>query len=369
MANVIINDTHLNDIADSIRSKNGTSTKYKPSEMAVAISNIPVGEDVTVEVTQQNDLIVAQSVTIDDIKLALQNKSTGGGEVVLQEKTVTPTKSSQTITPDENYDGLSKVTVNPIGEEYVIPTGTLKITSNGTHDVTNYASATVDIPNEDLSNELTAQETLLDNQTSKLIVAINNLKNKASGGADTSEIEEAFIKRTFTEYSNDTITSIGNSAFRSCTSLTSVSFPKSTNTGAYAFYDCTKLTDVNFPIAKTITSQCFRGCTSLVDVTFPEATTIEAYAFYQNTKLKTVRLPKAKNFGISALNGCSSLTALIIEQEDTICSLATNGLANSGIASGTGYVYVPDDKVESYKNATNWSAYASQIKPLSELEG
>lgn len=221
---------------------------------------------------------------------------------------------------------------------------------------------------EDLSSELNTQDTLLNNQTNKLSVAINTLKNKASGGGDTSEIEEAFVKRTFTEYSNVTITSIGESAFRTCKQLTSVSFPKATNTGAYAFYDCTKLTDVNFPLAKTVSSQCFRGCSSLIDVTFPEATYVEAYAFYQNAKLKTVRLPKVKSFGISALNGCSGLTALIIEQADTVCTLATNALANSGIANGTGYVYVPDNKVDSYKSATNWSVYASQIKPLSELE-
>ena len=30
------------------------------------------------------------------------------------------------------------------------------------------------------------------------------------------------------------------------------------------------------------------------------------------------------------------------------------------------YIYVPDDLVENYKTATNWSVYASQIKPLSE---
>lgn len=241
--------------------------------------------------------------------------------------------------------------------------------SNNTYKPGEMADAIQSISiKEELSSELNAQETLLNSQADKLSIAINTLKNKASGGGDTSEIEEAFIKRTFTEYSNDTITSIGNSAFRSCTSLTSVSFPKSTNTGAYAFYDCTKLTDVNFPIAKTITSQCFRGCSSLADVTFPEATVVEAYAFYQNAKLKTVRLPKVKSFGISALNGCSGLTALIIEQTDTVCTLATNALASSGIANGTGYVYVPDNKVDSYKSATNWSVYASQIKPLSELE-
>lgn len=36
-----------------------------------------------------------------------------------QEKTVTPTESTQTISPDNGYDGLSTVTVNPISSTYV----------------------------------------------------------------------------------------------------------------------------------------------------------------------------------------------------------------------------------------------------------
>ena len=42
MANVIINDTYLTNIADAIRSKNGSANAYKPSQMAAAISAIEI---------------------------------------------------------------------------------------------------------------------------------------------------------------------------------------------------------------------------------------------------------------------------------------------------------------------------------------
>ena len=64
-----------------------------------------------------------------------------------QSKTVTPTQSTQQVTADTGYDALKKVTVNPIPSEYVIPTGNLPITSNGTGiDVANYATVSVAVP-------------------------------------------------------------------------------------------------------------------------------------------------------------------------------------------------------------------------------
>ena len=63
----------------------------------------------------------------------------------LQEKEVIPTKEVQEIVADKTYDGLSKVTVNPIPDEYIIPSGEIEFTQNGTYDVTDKASAKVNI--------------------------------------------------------------------------------------------------------------------------------------------------------------------------------------------------------------------------------
>lgn len=41
MAKGLVDEQYLTAIADAIRTKNGTETQYKPSEMASAISSIP----------------------------------------------------------------------------------------------------------------------------------------------------------------------------------------------------------------------------------------------------------------------------------------------------------------------------------------
>ena len=48
--------------------------------------------------------------------------------------------------PDAGYDGLSRVDVGAIPDTYIIPSGTKSITSNGTHNITQYASVNVNVP-------------------------------------------------------------------------------------------------------------------------------------------------------------------------------------------------------------------------------
>lgn len=62
--------------------------------------------DVNTEVGSQADLIAQIKSTVDNLPEA------GSGTLNLQDKTVTPTVSTQTITADSGYDGLDIVTVN-----------------------------------------------------------------------------------------------------------------------------------------------------------------------------------------------------------------------------------------------------------------
>ena len=83
---------------------------------------------------------------------------------ILQEKTTTPTEEIQNIIPDENYDGLSKVVVNAIPEQYIIPSGTINITEDGTYDVKQYETAQVDVPSgvlQEKSIEITQEGTTI----------------------------------------------------------------------------------------------------------------------------------------------------------------------------------------------------------------
>lgn len=144
--------------------------------------------------------------------------------------------------------------------------------------------------------------------------------------------------------------------------------PRVTEIKASRFNGCTALTSVSFAAVKTLATSVFNGDSALVSISFPLLETVGSYAFNNCVKLPEADFPKLKSIAAGGFYGTRVMTKFIIRSA-TVCTLADkSAFQSSAIANGTGYIYVPDDLVESYKAATNWSTYADQIRPLSELE-
>ncbi|MED9913732.1 MAG: leucine-rich repeat domain-containing protein [Acutalibacteraceae bacterium] len=209
------------------------------------------------------------------------------------------------------------------------------------------------------------------------------------GGADHSA-EDAIITRSISgAYSNDRITTVGACAFLGCQALTAIDLPNVTQVKRNAFESCPLLQTINlpkvtdlggwvftnsaiqqadFPLVTTIGDGCFQKAIYLTSANLPLVTTLPADAF-RNSPIQTADFAAVININRTAFTDCLNLETLII-RTPSVCVISDISIALRGskIASGTGYIYVPDDLVDSYKAATNWVALANQIKPISALE-
>ena len=134
---------------------------------------------------------------------------------------------------------------------------------------------------------------------------------------DTQSIAcSAFASTTLTSIViPDSVTSIGDEAFRYCQSLTSIEIPDTVNiVGAGAFRFCKALTSIVIPDSVTSIEVCaFQDCTSLINVVIPDSvTTIEYVAFEGCTALTNVVIPgSVTDIKSNAFRDCPNLTLTV----------------------------------------------------------
>ena len=136
------------------------------------------------------------------------------------------------------------------------------------------------------------------------------------------------------------VTTIGDSAFLGCESLTSINIPNSVTTiGDLAFGGCESLTSINIPNSvTTIGKSAFSKCQSLTSINIPNGVTI---------------------IGNYAFNGCKSLTSITIPS--SVVTIIGNPFYNwHGDLYNESKAFIYEDHVLFNKNKTTLIAYRAK---------
>ena len=118
------------------------------------------------------------------------------------------------------------------------------------------------------------------------------------------------------------VTSIGESAFYYCKSLTNIEIPNSvTSIGYMAFNFCSSLTSIEIPNSVTsIGNRAFSHCSSLTSIEIPNSvTSIGDYAFQACLSLTSIEIPNSvTSIGYMSFSDCSSLTSIVVAEGNTV---------------------------------------------------
>ena len=149
---------------------------------------------------------------------------------------------------------------------------------------------------------------------------------------DKTEIIKYPIKKEGTAYQiPNSVTSIVDYAFYSCSSLTSITIPNSvTSIGDRVFYYCDSLTNITIPNSVTsIGNEAFYNCDSLTSITILKGVTSIGDGAFVGCSITSITIPNSvTSIGNEAFRGCSSLTSITIPNSVTSIGSSAFGCSN-----------------------------------------
>ena len=227
---------------------------------------------------------------IDIFSYKLGQKAGGGGEIALQDKTIT---ENGEYTADAGYDGLGKVTVDVAGsggiaagvsyDEFDSSGNLKKATVYGTEVPSYFAYSAPALVSVTLPENLKKINTSAFERAQKL--ELSSLPNS--------------------------VTEIKNKAFQACTSLKLTSLPDQLDTlGTSAFGNADIFTNLTIPESvRSIYGYAFGYNNSLQSVTFKgKPSYMQDYIFYDAKNLTTINVPWAEGAVSGAPWGATKAT-------------------------------------------------------------
>ena len=271
-------------------------------------------------------------------------------EVVLQDKTVVPTKERQVVTADEGYDGLKSTAVEPIPDEYIVPEGTLNIAENGSYNVKDKETVNVEVPGEvvNLQNKSvtptkepqnvsadqgytglgTVEVGAIPNEyiipsgnidiTENQVVDVTQYSQATisvatGGGSGEEDVFGAMLKGTSIDYvdTQRIVTVVETSAMKGMNQfLNSIELPVCSIVAAEAFayystnFGLKGLRKASLPACTSIGQSAFSGCWNLSEIYAPLLASVGSYAFQNCTNLRQLDFPNLSSAGSQAFSGC-----------------------------------------------------------------
>lgn len=364
-------------------------------------------------------------VTVNDVGRNTYNNVSVGSQnsELLDLMTVSKTASYGNVILDGVYNG-SSFTVSENGEinlytymtEYrhlpliididvPAPKGLTYISKNGTHDVSQYAEAYVNVPTVNPSgtaNITTTEPVNVYYQAYAQVKEDNlipkNIKKDVSilgitGTLDTDDeikrAEAEFIqnKRQMINdsYINEyvyhidryalagcyTITTINETNFPWCQSidtgacfnclkLSSVSLPKVTYIGDYAFSKCEELLTIDFPKVEYVYEGAFAESYFIKNINLPLATSIGNKAFYINTLMPSITLPSCTEIGEQAFYENARLADIYLGSSEMVTLTNANTFFRStNLTQAPINIHVRVELLSEYQADTVWAEAVS----------
>ena len=268
----------------------------------------------------------------------------------LQEKEATPTKEKQEIKADQQYDGLSKVVVNAIPDEYIIPEGTRNINQNGDFDVREKATVVVNVPEKVLGSK-----TITEN-------GVYNPINDGLDGYNYVNVATSGVNINDYYYTNDTYSGGIRNYIKEIPTLNTENL-----TTMYSFFaGCQNLTNIPNINTSNVTnmSTMFNGCNKIKTIPTLNTSKVTDMSGMFSECSSLIEIPELDTSNVTTMssmfNRCKNLK--------TVPTMNTNKVTNMALMfSYSGITTIPELNTSNVTSVYNMFDSCSNLITIPKL--